>query len=379
MKKTIILAGITFPIGYDDIIADFEVYEDLEIILVEHPHLLNIDKDVIRSNYLSSELIEKPGYFFPILESWVSYGIQNLQDSALKFPNQIAKLSRSKYLLAKATGTRERIIVTDYKDAIKKIDQLEFPIVLRSDNGYSSQGLSIVENLSELEQAFKDVKFESQTNRFKNMKRIMGDSKNTLLIESFIAGGEYSMDAIYTFGGAKIIRVCEKIIKIVDSKPLCVGYWMETEKKIWNRLETVINEYMTRLKVSNECKFFFSMDLRISKNNEIILIDFGVRLGFDKIPYLVRASAKDMNPYSKALQFAMGKITSFSPKYNQGWGLLFSTNYYCKSDKYKYNYFFNNENKLDTNSKCIQFGYVKYFGTKDRFIKEVSINNENIF
>jgi len=308
----IIIAGASFPCGVGDLakVARSHAYEP---VLLDHPHnAASVDAGELPVRYeagVPEEEAGRGGVFLPILESWVTEGLRMAGRTALKFNRQAAAISRSKLNLSEAligSGVTAipRTPVADLGQALDVASKIGFPVVLRSDSGYSGRGVRIADSSTELRVAWAGHAEERAACGFSEMLSILGKEDDRVLIEPYLAGAEWSVDCIICPAGAVPIRACEKARVIVNGRPVTLGYRLIDSLSIWTEVRAAVEQW-TQILIPARRVSYACFDIVRYTNGALVPLDFGVRLGGDGIPLLVRRAGGAINPYAAALDAAL--------------------------------------------------------------------------
>jgi hypothetical protein len=136
------------------------------------------------------------------------------------------------------------------------------------------------------------------------MRSVMGAMVDRLLIEPWIPGDEWSVDCVVSSAGAFPIRVCLKATMTLAGKPVTLGYRLIESVGLWSELCQVVERWSRALFVVPGVSFA-CFDIRRHPNGKLVPLDFGSRLGGDRIPLLVRRAGLRRNPYAAALDAAL--------------------------------------------------------------------------
>jgi hypothetical protein len=176
----------------------------------------------------------------------------------------------------------------------------DYPVVLRADTGYSSRGVWVATSADEL-RSFWNYKCEERANAdFAEMRSVMGETDDRTLVEPWLAGDEWSIDCVVGQAGALPIRVCEKASNIVGGRPVTLGYRVTDSSALWTEVRQAVERWTNVLFPAREVSFA-CFDIRRHSSGELVPLDFGVRLGGDGIPLLVRRAGGAVNVYATAL------------------------------------------------------------------------------
>jgi hypothetical protein len=308
----IVIAGASFPCGVGDL-AQVARRHGYEPVLLDHPHnAASVDAGGLPVRYevsLSAELAERAGVFLPVLESWVTEGRRMAEGVGLRFDRQAAATSRSKLHLSESLARAgvsavPRTPVADLGRALDAACRFGFPVVLRADTGYSGRGVRVVASATELHAAWASQSEERGGDDYAEMRSILGEEDDRLLVEPYLNGPEWSVDCILGTAGAVPIRICEKARGVVGGRPVTLGYRLTDEAPFWSEVREVVERWTQILFPAREVSYA-CFDIVRHTNGVLVPLDFGVRLGGDGIPLLVRRAGGSVNPYAAALDAAL--------------------------------------------------------------------------
>ena len=304
----IIIAGASFPCGVSEL-GKVARRQGFAPIFIDHPKNKSTLEDKLFSwitgDKVPNIFFKQHGIFLPLLESWVSVGIHLPIGNALRFDRHAAIVSRSKELLSATLADAgcshvPRYRVCTLQDALRAAANCGYPVVLRADTGYSSRGIWVAESAEELRTVWSLHMKERSSLDFAEMRSVMMADADNIIIEPWLPGREWSIDCIIRLGRANLIRVCEKATGVVFGRPTTLGYRLTADSALWAEIGAAARKWCSVLFHTNDFSFA-CFDIRRNHKNDFVPLDFGVRLGGDCIPLLVRHAGKGRNPYAAAL------------------------------------------------------------------------------
>jgi hypothetical protein len=132
------------------------------------------------------------------------------------------------------------------------------------------------------------------------MQTFIGATDDEMLVEPWLAGDEWSLDCVVGPAGMHLIRVCQKITTSVEGRPFTLGYRLTDSTDLWDEVRHVVTQW-TRALFQGRTVAFACFDIRRDINGCLVPLDFGIRLGSDRLPLLVRRASVAGNPYAAAL------------------------------------------------------------------------------
>lgn len=240
----------------------------------------------------------------------MSAGRRLADGSKLQFDQWAAALSRSKLGLSRVLAQAglaavPRAPASSLEQAQELARRWPGPVVLRPDAGYSGRGVWVARSAEELAFAWDRCRMERAGADFVEMRAVMDEGDDDrLLVEPWLAGGEWSVDCIASPAGVMLIRLCEKSHAVVDGKPITLGYRLINAPRLRAEIQQLLEHWIANLLPPNVVSFA-CFDVGRLPGGELVPLDFGLRLGGDGIPHLVRRAGRLLNPYAAALDAAL--------------------------------------------------------------------------
>jgi hypothetical protein len=325
----LVLAGVSFPCGADDI-GGVARSHGFQPIYLEHPRFASsteqLHQHIEFCDRIPEQLIKNDGFMLPLLESWVSEGAKLATQDALQFDVCAANVSRSKCRLSAVLEDAgldfvPRRMVCDSQSSMQVANEMGYPVVLRTDTGYSGRGVWVVKNPREMQSRWELSQLIFKGEYFLEMSRVLGRDALIQVVEPYFEGDEWSVDFIVSQEAILLIRVTEKHTVLIDGSPLCVGYRLIDCFDTFAELTQVVSRWARALFKSRYI-YFGCFDVRRNRAGKLIPLDFGARLGSDQIPRLVRVASEGRNPYAAALDAALSRKPSMIQKLREGTSLI---------------------------------------------------------
>lgn len=209
----------------------------------------------------------------------------------------VAEIIKNKYLTRqclfenKIDDMKEFYLIENIVDLINIKNKIQYPIIIKPCDGSGSRGVIKVNAADELESAYQ------QAIIFSNTKK--------LEIETFIQGVEYGVESFVYNNNIQILSVIKKQMTAPPAYAelghiLPAGLTDDME----NKIKTCVINAITALKINFGA---VNMDILITPDNKIYIIDIGARMGgniigsyiipngtgIDYIGNLIRASVND--------------------------------------------------------------------------------------
>ena len=312
----IIIAGTSFPCGVREL-GETALRLGFKPLYIDHPQNAASMNDSLSPQRfekgLPKDITNRKGLFLPLLESWVTEGARLTENSRLKFDIKAAKISRSKLtvstILANAGVSHvPRYPVDTLDEALSTVTKIGYPIVLRSDSGYSGRGIWIANSAAEFQTIWKMRSKEKRGEAYLKMSSILNTNENVNIIEPWLPGEEWSVDCVVCPKGIFLIRVCEKATSVIAGRPVTLGYRITDSVEILREVQEFVRRWC-HLIFGSALLSFACFDIRRHPCGDLVPLDFGVRLGGDCIPLLVRHAGQNKNPYAGAFDAALAGNT----------------------------------------------------------------------
>ena len=208
---------------------------------------------------------------------------------------EVIERCRNKYLMKLAflrhdiPCAKGILINKKEKITIRLLEDLSFPLIMKPADAHSSKGVYRVTDFEDL------LKYESESRNF--------SSDHSVIIEEFIEGPEYSIEAIIHKGKTTIIQHTEKIITPYP-RTVELGHIQPAGLSLKQKIEidTLVAKAIKTLGIDNSATH---TELKISKYGPVI-IEIGARLGGDYISSYLTNSSTGVNMDKAAIQVAMG-------------------------------------------------------------------------
>lgn len=309
----LILAGASFPCGVADLARVGRKHGFLPLLL-EHPHnQSSLDGDARScawSDEVPTALANCSGVFLPLLESWVSAGLRLPPGSPLGFDRHAAAISRSKIALSAALQsarlpTIPRLAVESAEDALRIGHTLGGRMILRPDSGYSGRNVSYVSDPGQILSCWDRYCAVDCGPAAHEMRGVLDVCASPPVLEPWIEGAEWSVDCSINADAVFIIRLCEKVVVLVDGTPVTIGYRINADPDVLARFRLAAQRWCSSLFRDPQRLGFACFDIRETESGELVPVDFGTRLGGDYVPMLTRHASPSRNPYAAALDAAL--------------------------------------------------------------------------
>jgi carbamoyl-phosphate synthase large subunit len=212
------------------------------------------------------------------------------------FPSpEVIERCRNKYLMKQAflmnniPCAKGILIVEKTHITPEIIKDFKFPLIIKPLDSYSSRGVYRVTSFKDL------LHFESESRN--------NSSDGSVIIEEYIDGPEYSVEALTYRGKTKIVQFTEKIITpfphTVEIGHLQPANLNEEQKA---KIEEIVTNAITSLGIDNSASH---TELKMRDNNPVI-IEIGARLGGDYISSYLTLISTGVNMDKGAINLAFG-------------------------------------------------------------------------
>ena len=184
------------------------------------------------------------------------------------------------------------------KEAKEANNNLSYPLIVKPIDRSGSRGIYKVHNKDELTVAINKAKKVSFTEE--------------ILIEDYIVGEEYSIEAISQNGEHHILQITEKFttespnfIEMGHLSPARI------DDELKDRILKVVDQSLTALKVRNGASH---SEVKVTESGEIIIIEVAARMGGDFIGSDMVQITTNFDYVKSVLQIAMGEIIDLNYK-----------------------------------------------------------------
>lgn len=177
-------------------------------------------------------------------------------------------------------------------------DKIRFPAIVKPIDRSGSRGIYKVMDLNELEIAVQNAKKVSFI--------------DSILVEEYIDGKEYSIEGISQKGKHKIIQVTEKFTSdapnFIESAHLAPARIDEELKK---RILKTIEESLTALKIENGASH---SEIKVSAEGDIKIIEIAARMGGDFIGSDMVEISTGFDFVTSVIKVSLGETVDFNYK-----------------------------------------------------------------
>lgn len=208
-----------------------------------------------------------------VLTGATDYGVLTTAyiSKEMKLPGldyEVAKIIKNKYLVRNLLFQNKVDDLSQFFEVenIKKLNEIKtkirFPVMVKPSDGSGSKAAKRVDTLEELTSACEQAIESSMIGK--------------ALIEDFIIGEEFGVETLVYGGEIHILGVMEKYM---TRPPIYaeLGHSMSASRlPIENKVEEIIKNAIKVLGINFGA---INMDILVTKNNEISIIDIGARMG----------------------------------------------------------------------------------------------------
>lgn len=184
-------------------------------------------------------------------------------------PYEVAKLVKNKFEVRKRLtelkldDTPQHFLITDLEQIKIIKDNIKYPVIVKPCDGSGSKAVSKVEKEVDLEEACKLAIQSSLTRK--------------ALIETFIAGKEYGVESFVYNGEIYVLGIMEKIMtKEPYYAELGHNISYSMDKKLENKIKNIVKNSIKALQINFGS---VNMDILVTDNNEVCIVDIGARMG----------------------------------------------------------------------------------------------------
>lgn len=150
------------------------------------------------------------------------------------------------------------------------VDSLKFPLVLKPSVGFLSFGVHTIYNKEDWFETLKVLKQEMKVAQSLYPNAVVNSSK--FILEEYIEGDEYAVDAYYNSDGEPVIL---NIFKhpFFDSKDVSDRIYIMSAQIIKKYLDKFTDLFKLMGKANNICNFPIHIEVRITKDERVIPIE----------------------------------------------------------------------------------------------------------
>ncbi len=211
--------------------------------------------------------------------------------------SEIIAKSRNKFLMKQAfiknaVPCAHGVVINEFvtiDSAFLQASKLSFPLIIKPIDSHSSRGVYKIEKLEDLISHTKETAVYS--------------SNRDCLIEEFLDGREFSVEAITFQGDTHIVQFTEKIItpypRAVEMGHIQPANLTNKEK---DEMEVIAKKAINALGIDNTATH---TELKIT-NDSIKVVEIGARLGGDFISSYLTKTSTGVNMDKAAVQIALG-------------------------------------------------------------------------
>ena len=180
-------------------------------------------------------------------------------------------------------------------EEIREIKEFNFPVILKPRDNSGSRGVIFCNNIFEIEAAFSDV--------------LRFTRKDSVLVEEYIEGKEYSIESLHFNGDTKVIQYTEKIttplpynVELGHIQPANLSFTIKEE------INLIVSKIAKALSFSNCASH---TELKINKKG-IFVIETSPRLGGDYITSHLVPLSTGVNMEDQVINLAIGEPVDYS-------------------------------------------------------------------
>ncbi len=212
-----------------------------------------------------------------------------------------AKLIKNKYLVRKCLfeyrvdDTKQAFEVNSNTEIEALSEKIEYPVMVKPCDGSGSRGAGRVDKAENLKRACEYAMSGSITNRAE--------------IESFVTGNEYGAETFVENGNINVLAVMKKYM---TKPPFYAELGHEYPSDLSQSLENKVRECVIRaIKALNINFGSVNMDLLISDDNKVHIVDIGARMGGNLIGSHIVPLGTGVDYIGNMIKAAVGDETDF--------------------------------------------------------------------
>ena len=228
-----------------------------------------------------------------------SYIARELNLNGLNYES--AKLIKNKYLVRKCLfenkvdDTKQAFEVNSNTDIEALSEKIDYPVMVKPCDGSGSRGAGRVDKAEDLKRACEYAMAGSITNRAE--------------IESFVTGNEYGAETFVENGNIYVLAVMKKYM---TKPPFYAELGHEYPSDLSQSLENKVRECVIKaIKALNINFGSVNMDLLISDDNKVHIVDIGARMGGNLIGSHIVPLGTGVDYIGNMIKTAVGDETDF--------------------------------------------------------------------
>lgn len=228
-----------------------------------------------------------------------SYIARELNLNGLNYES--AKLIKNKYLVRKCLfenrvdDTKQAFEVNSNTEIEALSEKIEYPVMVKPCDGSGSRGAGRVDKAEDLKRACEYAMSGSITNRAE--------------IESFVTGNEYGAEIFVENGNIHVLAVMKKYM---TKPPFYAELGHEYPSDLSQETENKVRECVIRAVKALNINFgSVNMDLLISDDNKVHIVDIGARMGGNLIGSHIISLGTGVDYIGNMIKAAVGDETDF--------------------------------------------------------------------
>ena len=221
---------------------------------------------------------------------------------------EVAKIAKNKYEIRRKmmengiTNVPQFFEITRIEEINNIKDRIKFPVIIKPCSGLGSLHVYVISNLEELYNKIPEV--------------LAGSFNKKALIETFIKGQEYGAESFVYKGKVHVLTILKKNMTDLPYRSE-LGHSIpselpeDVEKKVKNEIIKLIKAIGINYGAVN-------MDLILSENNEVYIIDVGARMGGNAITSHIIPNSLGIDHIGNIIKLAMREQDiDLNPKFNK--------------------------------------------------------------
>lgn len=298
MKKVLIFGAVKHAIekakelGYETVVVDQNPYLKT-IELVDRFKCIPFENYEENLKYALEENIDGivNATEFAVLVS--SYVANKMELPGMDF--NVAKIAKDKYAIRKKmlenniTNVAQFFELENEKQLQDIKDIIKFPVILKPASGLGSLNVYKINNIVDLEEKISEVINESFNKK--------------ALIETFIEGQEYGVEAFVYKGNIHILAIMKKNMTPLPYRSE-LGHMVPSglTEEIENKIASTIKRLINAIGIEGGPVNF---DLILTNKNEVFIVDVGARMGGNSISSHIIPLSKGIDHVGNTIKYAM--------------------------------------------------------------------------
>ncbi|GAB3042098.1 ATP-grasp domain-containing protein [Virgibacillus ainsalahensis] len=215
---------------------------------------------------------------------------------------EVAKIIKDKYMVRRILYEEKVDDISQYYEIsnigtlVKIYDTIHFPVMVKPCDGSGSKAAKRVDSILDLKDACDNA--------------IKNSLKGKALIEDFVIGKEYGVESFVYNGKTHVLGVMGKYM--TDPPDYAeLGHYMPIQLPIEKKVEEVVKKAIKALGINFGA---VNMDVLVTKDNHVCIIDIGARMGGNLIGSHIIPNGTNFDYMGSLIRTAVGDSIEYEPQ-----------------------------------------------------------------